>query len=100
VLRGAEPGNRLQSGRHQREDTIMPTVFTSARLNHCRLCGKHEIGDNVRERMVKYATRHYAHFHCFLNAGKKAESLNLAERERLDAWLRERPFFRPVRGAK
>jgi hypothetical protein len=50
-------------------------------FNTCRFC------DNWRnQNMVKYGTRHYAHFQCYLDAGKPIESLH--------AWqLKEFPYM-------
>jgi hypothetical protein len=47
----------------------------------CRFC------DNWRDQgMVKYGPRHYAHFKCYLDAGKKLDDL--------PAWMvGEFPFF-------
>lgn len=40
-------------------------------LNHCRFCGKSEIGTwGHSDKLVKYGTRHYAHHACYLDAGK------------------------------
>lgn len=39
-------------------------------VNTCRFCKQ-----MTAERMVKYGTRHYAHFDCYLDAGKKLEAL-------------------------
>lgn len=39
-------------------------------FNHCRFC------DNWRDQgLVKYGTRHYAHFKCYLDHGKKLADL-------------------------
>jgi hypothetical protein len=38
----------------------------------CRFCGKTAHGD----RMVKYGVRHYAHQHCYLDAGKSLADLH------------------------
>ena len=47
--------------------TWYPTIQT------CRFCkGYSHDGTNS---MVKYGTRHYAHYHCFLEAGKKLYDL-------------------------
>jgi hypothetical protein len=50
-------------------------------FNHCRFC------DNWRDQgLVKYGTRHYAHFRCYLDAGKSLD--------RLASWqLEEFPYF-------
>ena len=41
-------------------------------LSTCRFCG-----EIVRSgASVKYAVRHYAHFHCYLDAGKNLEALH------------------------
>lgn len=38
--------------------------------NNCRFC------DNWRDQgLVKYSTRHYAHYKCYLDAGKKLSAL-------------------------
>ena len=49
--------------------------------NHCRFC------DDWRDQnLVKYSTRHYAHFKCYLDAGKPLE--------KLPPWqIREFPYF-------
>jgi len=36
----------------------------------CRFCE-----DRKDQNMVKYGPRHYAHFHCYLDAGKKLKDL-------------------------
>jgi len=42
-------------------------------LSTCRFCGKHSSdGDG----MVKYGVRHYAHYACYLEAGKKLTDLH------------------------
>lgn len=39
-------------------------------FNHCRFC------DDWRDQnLVRYSTRHLAHFKCYLDAGKKLEDL-------------------------
>jgi len=39
-------------------------------FNHCRFC------DNWRDQgLVKYGTRHYAHYRCYLDAGKPLSAL-------------------------
>lgn len=40
-------------------------------LATCRFCKSWR----DEERMVKYGVRHYAHFHCYLDAGKSLEVL-------------------------
>ena len=40
------------------------------RFNTCRFC------DNPDQSMVKYSVRHYAHFRCFLDAGKTLDDLH------------------------
>jgi hypothetical protein len=42
-------------------------------LNTCRFCKKY---DYDGDRMVKYGVRHYAHFHCYLEAGKSLTDLH------------------------
>ena len=37
----------------------------------CRFCDAYAPSNQ----MVKYGVRHYAHFHCYLDAGKKLEDL-------------------------
>jgi hypothetical protein len=37
--------------------------------NHCRFCG------DWRGGKVQYGVRHYAHFKCYLDAGKKLKDL-------------------------
>jgi hypothetical protein len=39
-------------------------------FNTCRFC------DDRDQSMVKYGTRHYAHFKCYLDAGKKLTDLH------------------------
>lgn len=39
-------------------------------FNTCRFC------DDRNQSMVKYGPRHYAHFKCYLDAGKKIEDLS------------------------
>lgn len=41
-------------------------------MNTCRFCGSHHDIDQ----MVKYGVRHYAHFDCYLENGKKIEDLH------------------------
>lgn len=50
-------------------------------FNHCRFC------DNWRDQgLVKYGTRHYAHFRCYLDHGKTLDAL--------PAWMvGEFPYF-------
>ena len=40
-------------------------------MNTCRFC-KSMMSDDL----VKYGTRHYAHYKCYLDAGKKLEDLH------------------------
>jgi hypothetical protein len=40
------------------------------RFNTCRFC------DSFSQNLVKYGTRHYAHFDCYLDAGKKLDELH------------------------
>jgi hypothetical protein len=40
--------------------------------NHCRFCKQFET-DSMR--LVKYGVRHYAHYECFLDAGKTLDDL-------------------------
>lgn len=48
--------------------------------NTCRFC------DSRDQSMVKYGVRHYAHFKCYLDAGKKLSDLH--------AWqVRRFPYF-------
>lgn len=42
--------------------------------NHCRFCKKYEIDGN--DRLVKYGVRHYAHYVCYLDAGKSLTDLS------------------------
>jgi hypothetical protein len=42
------------------------------RWNTCRFCGQ---GADCSQ-LVKYGTRHYAHFACYLDAGKSFENLS------------------------
>lgn len=42
-------------------------------LSTCRFCGKSEYNHDV---MVKYGVRHYAHFACYLDAGKALTDLH------------------------
>lgn len=39
-------------------------------MSTCRFC------KNWKGEMVKYEVRHYAHFECYLDAGKKLEDLH------------------------
>jgi hypothetical protein len=39
-------------------------------MANCRFCKDHE------DAPVKYGTRHYAHFNCYLDAGKRLEDLH------------------------
>lgn len=41
-----------------------------ARLNTCRFCDSMMSDD-----LVKYGVRHYAHYRCYLDAGKKLSDL-------------------------
>ena len=43
-------------------------------LQTCRFCGKQD-GAGIRT-MVKYGVRHYAHFACYLDAGKPLSYLS------------------------
>ena len=38
----------------------------------CRFCKQ----DDSFQKMVKYSTRHYAHFDCYLSAGKSLDALS------------------------
>lgn len=40
------------------------------RFNTCRFCD-----DFMSQNLVKYGTRHYAHFKCYLDAGKSLDDL-------------------------
>lgn len=42
--------------------------------NTCRFCKKFETDSS---RLVKYGTRHYAHFKCYLDAGKTIDGLSV-----------------------
>jgi hypothetical protein len=42
--------------------------------NTCRFCKKSSLDSS--EDMVKYSTRHYAHFKCYLDAGKTLDQLS------------------------
>lgn len=46
------------------------TYFPS--MQSCRFCHK----DGHHYQMVKYGTRHYAHFACYLDSGKSLASLH------------------------
>ena len=48
------------------------------KFNKCRFCKKTEFDhpDGPTSGMFKYGVRHYAHFHCYLDAGKTLENLN------------------------
>lgn len=51
-----------------------------AQFNNCRFC------QDPDQSMVKYGVRHYAHFHCYLDAGKSLDDLH--------AWqIRQFPYF-------
>lgn len=39
----------------------------------CRFCGQDTV--NASDDMVKYGVRHYAHFRCYLDAGKTLDGL-------------------------
>jgi hypothetical protein len=53
---------------------------THLSFNTCRFCS------DRNQSMVKYGTRHYAHFKCYLDAGKSLSDLH--------AWqLRSFPYF-------
>ena len=39
-------------------------------MNQCRFC------EDRSQKMVKYGVRHYAHFACYLDAGKKLSDLH------------------------
>jgi hypothetical protein len=41
-------------------------------MNTCRFCKSHM---TTRDKLVKYGTRHYAHFACYLDAGKSLSDL-------------------------
>jgi hypothetical protein len=46
-------------------------------MNTCRFCGKTTYDPERRYMgMVKYGTRHYAHFDCYLEAGKPLTALH------------------------
>jgi hypothetical protein len=42
-----------------------------AQFNTCRFCD-----DHMSQNLVKYGTRHYAHFECYLDAGKSLADLH------------------------
>jgi len=44
-------------------------------MNTCRFCNGAEYSD-AQIRMVKYGVRHYAHFKCYLEAGKSLDDLH------------------------
>lgn len=48
-------------------------------MSTCRFC------NNTNQSLVKYGVRHYAHFKCYLDAGKKLEDLH-------DWQVREFPY--------
>lgn len=51
----------------------MKTFRSTSTLSTCRFCdGTSSDGDN----MVKYGVRHYAHFKCYLDAGKTLATLH------------------------
>jgi hypothetical protein len=43
--------------------------------NNCRFCKKSTLESS--NDMVKYGTRHYAHFRCYLDAGKTLDQLSV-----------------------
>jgi hypothetical protein len=43
-------------------------------LQTCRFCGQHDYRGTAS--MVKYGVRHYAHFACYLDAGKRLDDLH------------------------
>lgn len=43
--------------------------MTTLSFNQCRFC------DSRDQSMVKYGVRHYAHFRCYLDAGKTLDQL-------------------------
>ena len=42
----------------------------------CRFCSEHVGGRGTSRDGVKYGVRHYAHFQCYLTAGKLLEALH------------------------
>lgn len=60
-------------------------------MNICRICKAHDRYD----RLVKYSTRHYAHFDCYLSAGKPLSALPKIEVGRFPVrLLREQHLLR------
>ena len=51
---------------------------------HCRFCHRSETD---HDRVIKYGTRHYAHFKCYLEAGRKIEHLSEYQVGRFPALL-------------
>lgn len=45
-------------------------------MNTCRFCKKWEHGEAVFDKLVKYGVRHYAHYACYLDAGRRLEDLH------------------------
>lgn len=43
-------------------------------VNTCRFCRQWE--RNGKDNLLKYGVRHYAHYECYLNAGKQLEDLH------------------------
>jgi hypothetical protein len=63
---------------------------------NCRFCKKPSYdGDG----MVKYGVRHYAHFKCYLDAGKKLSDLHQWQRQEFPyRLLKERDLLSEVEG--
>ncbi len=43
-------------------------------MNTCRIC--HEVSFHPENTMLRYGPRHWAHFACYLKAGKPLDSLS------------------------
>lgn len=52
-------------------------------MNTCRFCNEIETSDRD---LVQYGTRHYAHWNCYFEAGKKVADLNEWQRDRIPVW--------------
>lgn len=63
--------------------------------NQCRFC------DDRSQKMVKYGVRHYAHFQCYLDAGKPLSALHEWQRVEFPyRLLKERGLLDQVKGPR
>lgn len=63
-------------------------------MNTCRFCKEQGFEDRD---FVRYGLRHYAHWQCFLDAGRSLADLSKFQRGRVPLWmLRNNPGLREI----